>query len=137
MDDLDINQRMKFFLKMAGGATRVGSKTGIPRGSLNNIANTKSKPGFDIIQGIFRTYPTLNFKWFLFGGDEPMWLDKPQDVDNILMSNLSEDQVGYSSSEKGRNKSDEKRWDRLCQLLEIQTDYIKKQNEMINKLLLK
>ena len=79
-----INNRIRRFLKMAGGATTVAKKSELSKATLSNLANKDSNPSFNVIHGIFKAYPALNFKWFLFGGDQQMWSDIPKDIDKDL-----------------------------------------------------
>lgn len=87
------NERLKIFIKMAGGQSKVAEKTGLSVATVSNISRPDSDPSFKVTCAIFKAYPALNPKWWFFGGDEPMWIDKPVDMDVGLTDTylLSED----------------------------------------------
>lgn len=125
--------RLRSFLKKAGGATKVAEKTGISPATISNLTRGRSDPSFRISSTILKTYPALNARWWFSGGNEPMWLDKPKNVDQDLVNYVAEQKPSYYTAQKNDYSSYNK--EQLIQLLEekdrILNDLIRGKNESV------
>lgn len=92
--------RLRIFLKKAGGPTKVAEKTGLSPATVSNLSRGSSDPSFKVSSAIINSYPALNPKWWFIGGDHPMWIDKPTNVDNDLVDYTTNASPVYTSKNK-------------------------------------
>lgn len=79
------SDRLRIFIKKAGGPAKVSKLTGLSLSTVSNISRPNSDPAFKVSCAILKAYPALNPRWWFLGGDEPMWIDKPVNVDPDLV----------------------------------------------------
>ena len=125
--------RLRIFLKKAGGPTIVAEKTGLSPATVSNLTRGSSKPSFRVSATIMKTYPALNIRWWFLGGDEPMWLDNPKNVDQDLVNYVEDKKTAYKAQKKLDYSSYTK--EQLIELLEskdgVLNDLLTGQNESV------
>lgn len=91
--------RFRLFIKMAGGQSKVAKNTGLSLPTVSNLSRPKFDPSFKVTIAILKAYPALNPKWWFFG-TEPMWIDKPINMDKDLIELSEVNEISYSYQKK-------------------------------------
>lgn len=63
-----MEQRLQQFLSAENiSQSQFADKLGVARASVSHILSGRNKPGFDFIESMSRTYPSLNLEWLIMG----------------------------------------------------------------------
>lgn len=63
-----MEQRLQQFLSAENiSQSQFADKLGVARASVSHILAGRNKPGFDFIESMSRTYPSLNLDWLIMG----------------------------------------------------------------------
>jgi hypothetical protein len=76
-------------------ASQFADEIGVQRASVSHVLSDRNKPGFDFIQKILATYPSISAEWLITGQGEML---KAKNVEQVL---FSEDDKGESQINDG------------------------------------
>ena len=84
-----IDARFKTLIRVLGKTNNsFANSIGKTSTTINNIVEGKSKPGYEILEATFLTYPTVNRDWLL-GGDGPVLKDStPKEDPNQYLTDF-------------------------------------------------
>ncbi len=70
---MEIDERFQEIIKAYGlNANSFAKKLGISQSTIRNVLGKQSKPGYDLLNNVVRTFPALSCEWLLTGEGEMM-----------------------------------------------------------------
>jgi len=84
-----MNSRIKHFMDYKGiSSSELADTIGVQRSNVTHVLQGRNKPSFQFISKLLETYPEINAKWLIMGGE------------NMLEQGAAEQQQLFPSEEK-------------------------------------
>ena len=78
-------------------ASQFADEIGVQRASVSHVLSERNKPGFDFVQKILSTYPSISAEWLITGQGDML---KAKNVEQFLFSEEDTDERKITDSKK-------------------------------------
>ena len=83
-------------------ASQFADEIGVQRASVSHVLSERNKPGFDFIQKILDTYPSISADWLITGKGEML---KSKNVEQHLFSEMGVTEKDVNEDKKARRQT--------------------------------
>ncbi len=83
-------------------ASQFADEIGVQRASVSHVLSERNKPGFDFIQRILDTYPSISADWLITGKGEML---KSKNVEQYLFSEREVTEEAVNDDKKARKQT--------------------------------
>jgi len=83
-------------------ASQFADEIGVQRASVSHVLSERNKPGFDFIQRILDTYPSISADWLITGKGEML---KSKNVEQYLFSEMEDKEEAVNNDKKARKQT--------------------------------
>jgi transcriptional regulator with XRE-family HTH domain len=83
-------------------ASQFADEIGVQRASVSHVLSERNKPGFDFIQRILDTYPSISADWLITGKGEML---KSKNVEQYLFSEMEDKEEAVNDDKKTRKQT--------------------------------
>jgi transcriptional regulator with XRE-family HTH domain len=83
-------------------ASQFADEIGVQRASVSHVLSERNKPGFDFIQRILDTYPSISADWLITGKGEML---KSKNVEQYLFSEMEDKEEAVNDDKKARKQT--------------------------------
>jgi transcriptional regulator with XRE-family HTH domain len=83
-------------------ASQFADEIGVQRASVSHVLSERNKPGFDFIQRILDTYPSISADWLITGKGEML---KSKNVEQYLFSEMEVAEEAVNDDKKARKQT--------------------------------
>jgi transcriptional regulator with XRE-family HTH domain len=83
-------------------ASQFADEIGVQRASVSHVLSERNKPGFDFIQRILDTYPSISADWLITGKGEML---KSKNVEQFLFSEMEVAEEAVNDDKKARKQT--------------------------------
>jgi transcriptional regulator with XRE-family HTH domain len=83
-------------------ASQFADEIGVQRASVSHVLSERNKPGFDFIQRILDTYPSISADWLITGKGEML---KSKNVKQYLFSEMEVAEEAVNDDKKARKQT--------------------------------